>query len=496
VALDVMDKLASLCKRRGFIYPSSEIYGGFQGFWDYGPMGVELKNNVKAAWWKYMVQERENIVGMDASIICHPRVWEASGHVEGFHDPMVDCRESKVRYRADQIMVYMPKDDDGQKFLFAFIEGDPESIAKKTNKMTKGAFSPDDCTVEPLTHVPLELYERIVGPDTKTPGTLTEPRQFNLMLSTKIGALESSQVQAYLRPETCQALFYQFLNVLNDSRQRIPFGIAQIGSAFRNEVTPRNFTFRSREFEQMEMEFYVSPDAAKKQEWLEYWREERHKWYRLIGIRPGKLRYRQHEPDELAHYAAWACDIEYEYPFGWKELEGIHDRGNYDLSRHAEFSGKTIEYFDDLTKERYVPHVVETSAGCTRTCLVALCDAYAEETDPERTVLHLSPVLAPIKVGVFPLMRKDGLPEKAREVQQLLKSHHTVFYDDIGNIGRRYRRQDEIGTPCCVTIDHDTLEDNTVTLRNRDTLQQIREPVGPELVGHIQRFLDEMAAEK
>jgi len=491
-----MEKLASLCKRRGFIYPSSELYGGFQGFWDYGPMGVELKNNIKAAWWKAMVQERENVVGMDASIICHPRVWEASGHVEGFHDPMVDCRESKARYRLDQVMVYVPKNDDGKKFLFAFPEGDPESVAKKIAKMTKGTFSPDDCTVEPLTHIPPENYARIVGPDAKTEGTLTEPRQFNLMLSTRVGAVEKSQTDAYLRPETCQALFYQFANVLNDSRQRIPFGIAQIGKAFRNEVTPRNFTFRSREFEQMEMEFFVSPDAEKKMKWLEYWRDARYNWYRSIGIRAERLHFRQHEPDELAHYAAWACDIEYEYPFGLKELEGIHDRGDYDLTRHAEYSGKKIVYRDDLTGETYVPHVVETSAGCDRTLLVVLCDAYAEEDDPERTVLRLSPVVAPIKVGIFPLMRKDGLPEKAREVQQMLKSHFTVFYDELGNIGRRYRRQDEIGTPCCVTIDHQTLEDGTVTLRNRDTLRQIRAPIGDELQRHIQGFLDEMAVTK
>jgi len=491
-----MDKLASLCKRRGFIYPSSEIYGGFNGFWDYGPMGVELKNNIKAAWWKYMVQERENVVGMDASIIAHPRVWEASGHVEGFHAPMVDCRESKARYRADQVCVYRPKDGDSKTLMFAFPEGNPDAIAGKLKKATKGTFNEADYDVVPLTDLPIADYARVVGPDTKTPGTLTEPRQFNLMLSTRIGALESSQTEAYLRPETCQALFYQFPNVLNDARQRVPFGIAQMGKAFRNEVTPRNFIFRSREFEQMEMEFFVSPDMDKKMEWLKYWRQERYSWYRSIGVRHDKLRFRQHEPDELAHYAAWACDIEYEYPFGWKELEGIHDRGDYDLTRHAEYSGKKITYRDDLTKDTYVPHVVETSAGCDRTLLVVLCDAYAEETDPERTVLHLSPVVAPIKVGIFPLMRKDGLPEKAREVQHMLKSHFTVFYDEIGNIGRRYRRQDEIGTPCCVTIDHDTLDDGTVTLRNRDTLEQVRAPIGGELVGHIQRFLDEMSAEK
>ena len=412
-----MEKLVSLCKRRGIIFLSSEIYGGQSACWDFGPLGVEMKNNIKQLWWKSMVHENENIVGLDAAIIMHPRVWEASGHVEGFHDPMVDCKECKRRFRADQI----------------------------------------DGTVCP-----------------ECGGELTDVRQFNLMLKTHIGPVEDSASVAYLRPETAQGIYVNFLNVVNSSRQKVPFGIAQVGKAFRNEITPGNFIFRSREFEQMEMQFFVKPGTD--DYWMDYWKKQRWDFHNRLGIRQDRLRWHEHGPDELAHYARSAFDIEYKFPFGWSELEGIHNRTDFDLKRHTDYSGKDMSYFDQEANERYIPYIIETSGGVDRTVLEVLTDAYEEEPgeDETRVVMRMSPLVAPIKTAVFPLVRRDSMPERAREIYQELKEAFTVFYDENGTIGRRYRRMDEAGTPYCVTVDSQTAEDNTVTVRDRDSMEQIR----------------------
>lgn len=414
---DVMDKLVSLCKRRGFIFQSSEIYGGITSCYDYGPLGVELKKNIKERWWKAMVQQRDDIVGLDASILMHPRVWEASGHVEGFHDPMVDCKVCKRRFRADEV---------------------------------EGPRCPE-CG-----------------------GELTEARQFNLMFKTHMGPVEEEASIVYLRPETAQGIYVNFLNVLNSSRKKIPFGIAQIGKAFRNEITPGNFIFRTREFEQMEMQFFVKPGTDG--EWFDYWREQRMQWYYDLGIRRERLRFHEHGKDELAHYAARAFDIQYEFPFGWKELEGIHNRTDFDLSRHQQYSGKDLTYFDDQTRERYVPYIIETSAGVDRTLFTCLVEAYDEEiVEGElRVVLRLSPKVAPIKAGIFPLVKRDGMPELAHKIVDMLRPHFMVFYDESGAIGRRYRRQDEAGTPFGITVDSQSLQDQTVTVRERDSMRQER----------------------
>ncbi len=410
---DLMDKLVSLCKRKGFIFQSSEIYGGINACYDYGPLGVELKKNIKAFWWKEMVQMREEVVGLDASIIMYPGVWEASGHVEGFTDPLIDCKKCKNRFRADELE----------------------------------AESCPNCG-----------------------GELTEARQFNLMFKTHMGPVEDQANLIYLRPETAQGIYINFLNVLNAARLKIPFGIAQVGKAFRNEITPGNFTFRTREFEQMEMQYFVKPGTDG--EWFDYWKDRRFEWYLKLGLRPEKLRLYQHKDDELAHYARVAYDIQYEFPFGWKELEGIHNRTDFDLSRHIEHSGKDLSYFDEKTREKYVPYIVETSAGLDRTLLTCLVDAYCEEE--ERVVLRLSPRIAPVQVGIFPLVKRDGMPEVARKIEEILRPHFNVFYDEGGSVGRRYRRQDEAGTPFCVTVDSQTLQDETVTLRHRDTMEQER----------------------
>jgi len=422
---NVMDKLVSLSKRRGFVFPSSEIYGGINACWDYGPLGTVLKNNVKAAWWRAMTQLRDDIEPLDAAILMHPRVWEASGHVENFTDPMVDCKQCKSRFREDDL------------------KGDP---------------------TDPKTPCP-RCGNR---------GTLTEPRQFNLMFKTFMGPVEDNASVVYLRPETAQGIYVNFENVRTTSRQKIPFGIAQIGKAFRNEITPGNFIFRTREFEQMEMQFFVKPDED--ETWFEYWKQQRMQWYLDIGLRREKLTFHPHGPDELAHYAKAAFDIQYEFPFGVKELEGIHNRTDFDLSRHQEFSGKKLEYFDDGTRERFVPYIIETSAGCDRTLLTCLVDAYREdEVEGEKRVfLSLHPRLAPVKVAVFPLVKRDNMPETAQAIAKDLRKDLSVFYDESGAIGRRYRRQDETGTPFCVTVDSQTAEDETVTIRWRDTLAQER----------------------
>jgi glycyl-tRNA synthetase len=422
-----MEKLVSLAKRRGFVFQSSEIYGGLGSVWDYGPLGVELKKNIKERWWRSMVHEREDVEGLDAAILMHPKVWEASGHVAGFTDPLVDCKQCKNRFRADD-----PR--------LKGTPGTPEAVC----------------------------------PVCGNRGTLTAPRQFNLMFKTFMGPVEESAAVVYLRPETAQGIYVNYLNVQQSSRQKVPFGIAQIGKAFRNEITPGNFTFRTREFEQMEMQFFVKPGEDLK--WFEYWKTERMKWVQSLGIRAERLRFHQHGKDELAHYATDAYDIQYEFPFGWQEFEGIHNRTDFDLTRHQEYSGKKLDYLDPATNEKFVPYVVETSAGADRTTLVVLVDAYHEEQvgGEPRVVLRLHPALAPLKAAVFPLVNKDGMPELAKRVFDDLRGSLKVFYDDGGSIGRRYRRQDEAGTPFGITIDGQSVQDQTVTVRDRDSLKQDR----------------------
>jgi glycyl-tRNA synthetase len=420
-----MDKVVALCKRRGFIFPSSEIYGGLGSTYDYGHYGVLLKTNVKNAWWQSMLS-RDDIVALDSAILQHPKVWEASGHVGGFTDPMVDCKTCGRRFRADHL-------EDLQ------------------------------CPQKPSKH-PGE------GPDCE----LTEAREFNLMFETTVGPVKDSGSVAYLRPETAQGIFINFKNVLQFARKKPPFGIAQVGKSFRNEITPGNFIFRTREFEQMEMEFFVPPAEA--DQWYRYWIDERERWYTDLGLRPDHLMVRPHESDELSHYSSGTSDIEYLFPIGWSELEGIANRGNFDLTAHAEHSGEKLEYFDQGSGERYVPHVIEPAAGADRATLAFLVDAYDEEevAGETRTLLKLHPRLAPVKAAILPLVRKDGQPELAREVHAALSPLMQTEYDEGGSIGKRYRRQDEIGTPWCVTIDHESLENRTVTVRDRDSLAQER----------------------
>lgn len=430
---DVLDKIVSLSKRRGFVFQSSEIYGGLNGCWDYGPLGVELLNNIKTQWWKSMTY-RDDVEGIDASILMHPRVWEASGHVDNFTDPMVDCRECKARFRADQL-------DD----------------AECGSKAYKGRKA-------------IKCFEE---------GKFTEARKFNLMFKTYIGAIENEDAIVYLRPETAQGIFVNFMNVKDSTRQKLPFGIAQVGKTFRNEINTKNFLFRTREFEQMEMEYFVKP--GEDDNWYNYWKQQRMQWYIELGMNPDKLKFSPHPLDKLAHYAKLAEDIEFEFPFGWGELEGIHNRTDFDLSQHIKFSGKKLEYFDDETKERFIPYVIETSAGASRSFMAFLCNAYYEDEAPtadgkteKRTVLRLHPKLAPVKCAVFPLVNKDGLQEVAHNIYKDLQKSFFVFYDESGAVGRRYRRQDECGTPFCVTVDYDTLKDNTVTIRDRDSMKQER----------------------
>ncbi len=434
-----MEKVVNLAKRRGFAFQSSEIYGGLASCWDYGPVGVELKRNVKEAWWRSMVSTRSDIVGIDCAILMHPRVWEASGHVAGFTDPLVDCKKCKERFRADHLLSVQC----------------PEKPSKH----------PGECG-----------------------GELTEARQFNLMFKTFMGPVEDTASTVFLRPETAQGIFVNFLNIVNASRHKIPFGIAQIGKSFRNEITPGNFLFRTREFEQMEMEFFVKPGDDER--WFEYWKATRLQWYRTYGIRPENLRLRPHAEDELAHYAKGCVDVEYQFPFGWQELEGIANRTDFDLKQHAEFSGKDLRYFDEETRERFVPYVIEPAAGADRATLAFLVDAYDEdEAEGEtRAVLRLHPRLAPVKAAVFPLLRKDGQPERAQQIRDILALHFPVQYDQAGSIGRRYRRQDEIGTPYGITVDHQTMQDDTVTVRDRDSMQQERIQIG-RLVDELTRRL-------
>jgi glycyl-tRNA synthetase len=428
-----MEEIVALCKRRGFVFPSSEIYGGLGSTYDYGHYGVLLKNNVKAEWWRAMLQERDDIVALDSAILQHPRVWEASGHLEGFTDPLVQCLgKCKRRWREDHLREAVEAEG-----------GDPTA----------------------------ELRCPECG------GELSEPRQFNLMFETHIGPVAGEGSEVYLRPETAQGIFINFKNVLGFARKKPPFGIAQIGKSFRNEITPGNFIFRTREFEQMEMEFFVPPTEADK--WHKIWMEERERWYTELGIRPELLRVRAHGTDELSHYSSATSDIEYLFPIGWSELEGIANRGDFDLTQHAKLSGEKLEYFDQQTKERYVPHVIEPAAGADRATLAFLVDAYeVEEVEGrQRTVLHLHPRLAPVKVAILPLVSKEGMPEKAREIFERVRSRVPAEFDEGGSIGKRYRRQDEIGTPWGITVDHQTMEDDTVTLRDRDSLEQTRVPI-------------------
>ena len=424
-----MDKIVSLCKRRGFIFPASEIYGGIANTYDYGHYGVLLKQNVIAQWWKSMIQDRDDVVALDSAIIQHPRTWEASGHLAGFTDPLVDCKTCGKRYRADHLAEL-------------------------------------ECGRRPSKHP---------GEDAQC--DLTEAREFNLMFETTIGPVKEAGATVYLRPETAQGIFLDFKQVLQFARRKPPFGIAQVGKSFRNEITPGNFIFRTLEFEQMEMEFFVPPDQA--EHWYQHWMQERFDWYVRLGIDAEHLRLRAHDADELSHYSSGTSDVEYLFPYGWSELEGIANRGDFDLSAHAATSGEKLEYRDPQSGERYVPHVIEPAAGVGRSMLAFMIDAYAEDEigGEQRTVLRLHPALAPVKVAVLPLLRKDGHPEKARAIYEDLRRHVKAEYDDGGAIGRRYRRQDEIGTPFAVTVDHQTLEDDTVTLRDRDTLAQERVPV-------------------
>ena len=423
-----MDKIVSLSKRRGFVFPSSEIYGGLGSSYDYGHYGVLLKDNVKARWLEAMVRERDDIVALDSSIILHPDVWKASGHVGGFSDPLIDCKTCKKRFRADHL--------------------DTESCGKRPSKHPGET---PDCD-------------------------LTEPRNFNLMFQTRVGAMEESGVDVYLRPETAQGIFINFKNVAQIARRKPPFGIAQVGKSFRNEITPGNFIFRTLEFEQMEMEFFVPPAEA--DEWYRYWVDERLAWHRRYGLRASNLRVRPHEADELSHYSSATSDIEYLFPMGYSELEGIANRGDFDLTQHAKFSGEKLEYYDQQSGERYVPYVIEPAAGVDRATLAFIVDAYWDEEveGRKRTVLSLHPKLAPVKVAVLPLVSKDGMPEKAREIFETLRGRIGAEYDEGGSIGKRYRRQDEIGTPWCVTVDGETASDGSVTLRDRDSLEQTRVP--------------------
>jgi glycyl-tRNA synthetase len=528
-----LDAVVSLCKRRGFIFQGSEIYGGINGFWDYGPLGAELKRNIRDAWWRDVVQRRDDVVGLDAAIIMHPRVWEASGHVSGFQDPMQTCQVCKKHVRADQVWEGIresawlaslchtaegvPESDrvvvtgpsllrwargDGRKLApgLALVRNPEVTLSWLAEKADeKGAVHIS--VIDLIGHLATEQLAQ-TGLQTPCPhcgGSLTDPRQFNLMFETCVGAVRSEDSKTYLRPETAQGIFVQFNNIVATSRLKVPFGIAQIGKAFRNEINPRNFTFRSREFEQMELEFFVKPGSDA--QWHEYWVNERLRWYQSIGLPPESLQKYVYPQEELAHYASACVDVMYDFPFGMQELEGIAARGDFDLRRHQEFSGKPMDYFDQDANEKYIPHVVEPSAGVDRIALALICNAYCEEWVPTagvqggalaaepgqpppqgyeaRTVMRFAPRIAPVKAAVFPLLKnKPELVAKARGAFEALRRRWPCFWDVTGAIGRRYRRQDEIGTPYCITVDFQSLEDDTVTLRDRDTMRQERVGIG------------------
>ncbi len=521
--LGVMQKIVSLCKRRGFLFQSSEIYGGMNGCWDYGPLGVELKRNVKEAWWADMVTHHDDssipggaseafeMTGLDCSILMHPQVWKCSGHHDLFHDMMIDCKESKRRYRHDQVRGRWALRGDNRVFVTAICEPEEEQevltaraqkcFGLRAKDRDQISWDGDVVSLETVSD-----FSEVFGPDAKEPGTLTEPREFNLMFKTHMGALYDEDSVAFLRPETAQGIFVNFKNVVDSSRVRVPFGIAQIGKSFRNEITPRHFTFRVREFEQMEVEFFCHPDSS--QQWYGYWRDRRMKWYQDLGLSGENLILREHDSDELSHYSTGTADIEYAFPFlpegEFGELEGIAHRGDFDLRSHMEGklnpatnplevelgengkpvhrgSGKDLSYRDPVTNEKYIPHVIEPSAGVDRAALAFLCEAYSEDMAPDekgqmqgRVLLKFHPRIAPIKAAVLPLVKKDGMPERAQEIYRDLKREFPVFYDSKGAVGRRYRRMDEAGTPYCLTIDGQTLDDGTVTLRERDSMEQAR----------------------
>jgi glycyl-tRNA synthetase len=511
----VMEQIVSLCKRRGFVYPASEIYGGLNGFWDYGPLGVLLKNNVRDWWWRQTVLAPPigpdghpiEIVGLDSSIIQNPKTWVASGHAGGFSDPMVDDRETKQRYRADHLLCAAArvKRKDGrvdELGLVAVLSGDNAlaDFEKRVDKMARRTgggqvLVPERSELVPFTALDRAAQEKVLGPDATQPGTLTEPRDFNLMFQTYVGAIQDDSAKAYLRPETAQGIFLNYKNVLDTMRVKVPFGVAQVGKSFRNEVTPRNFIFRSREFEQMELEWFCHPDEARK--WFDFWVAERMRWWRSLGISESNLRVRQHEQDELSHYAkagVGTADIEYKYPFtapDFGELEGIAHRTDFDLKQHEKHSGQRLDYFDqDLQVElkgqgvadeeikrrsRYYPHVIEPASGLTRAVLVLLCEGFTvDESRPSKMYMRFDPKFAPIKCGIFPLVNKDGMPEIAEKLYLDLRNHFTCEYDVKQTVGKRYARMDEIGTPFCVTVDGQTKEEQTVTIRDRDTMSQQR----------------------
>ncbi len=488
---DQFKKIISHCKEYGFIYPSSEIYDGLSAVYDYGPNGAELKNNIKDYWWKSMVQHHENIVGLDAAIFMHPTVWKASGHLEAFNDPLIDNKDSKKRYRADILIEdYIAKLEDkiqkevekaakrfGEKFdEKMFRETNPRVMANREKIESINSRFVKAMEEERLDDVKALIEELGIACPVSGSKNWTEVRQFNLMFNTKMGSLSDGANEVYLRPETAQGIFVNYLNVQKTSRMKLPFGIAQVGKAFRNEIVARQFIFRMREFEQMEMQYFVTPGQEK--EWFEYWKKERMRWHLAMGI-PEKF-FRVHEHEKLAHYANAAVDIEFWFPFGLKELEGVHSRTDFDLGAHQKFSGKKLQYFDPETNKSYVPYVVETSIGLDRMFLAILSYAYNEEKledGSERVVMNIPPALAPVKVAVLPLLKKDGLPEKAREIFDRLKYDFNCHYEEKDAIGRRYRRQDAIGTPYCITIDHDTLKDNSVTIRERDSMEQDRIPI-------------------
>jgi glycyl-tRNA synthetase len=477
-----MDNLVAFCKHRGFIFQAAEIYGGLNGFFDYGPLGTELKRNVKEEWWGAMVRRREDVVGIDTCVVLNPKVWEASGHAAGFSDPMVDCRVSKMRYRADHLW-YSPVRVDGKIVGYiSVLEGEEKDAEAQrmaevlVSKLNVGGTL-EQIALRPYSDADADEYERIPSPATGRPGSLTPPRDFNMMFSTKVGAVADESTTTYLRPETAQGIFVQFKNVLDSSRLKLPFGIAQIGRAFRNEITPRNFIFRSREFEQMEMEYFLPPNESLWPRIYEEWIDVRLEWYRSIGIKEELLARKVHEKKDLAHYAKACTDIVFHYPFGWQELEGIAVRGDFDLRRHSEMSGKKLEYFDEVKKQHCLPYVVEPSVGVDRIVLALLVSAYDEDqvNGERRVVMRFHPRVAPVKAAVFPIVKnKPEIVRKARQLFDILRSRHNVVYDETGAIGRRYRRVDEIGVPLVFTVDYESLENSTCTLRDRDTTIQSR----------------------
>jgi len=484
-----MDNLVALAKRRGFVFPSSEIYGGFNGFFDYGPLGAELKKNIRDCWWNDMVRRREDVVGIETSIIMHPKVWEASGHVAGFSDPLVDCKVSKQRYRADQLFwaeVYVQKNPTDERRLIGYVsalesERTEEELVEAADTLKRKLREQGALTMGLIKDFTAagSLFEKIPSPATGEP-TLTPPRSFNMMFQTNVGAMTDASSVAYLRPETAQGMFVDFKNVVDTGRVKLPFGIAQIGKSFRNEITPRNFIFRSREFEMMEVEFFCHPSEAN--DWYQFWRKTRYEWWQKLGLAGQNLRLRDHEHDELAHYAkdsGGCADVEYAFPFsgekGFSELEGIAYRSNFDLTQHQKTSGVGLEYFDQERNEKYLPHVIEPAAGLTRGLLAVICEAYTpDESRPSKVFMKFHPSLAPVKAGIFPLVNKDGMPEIAEKLYAELRGRYVLEFDAKQSIGKRYARMDEAGTPFCFTIDGDTTKDQTVTVRHRDTAQQER----------------------